>query len=273
MTFYIEKLQHFSLQATNILLAGFQRYFILFAIFFVIEFLFFYKKNKKRVDQYLLDFKYALIGLFYSPFLHFVLFSVFGIKSLNSQDNISSLESYEFFGQLFLILLIRDLLIYIRHRIFHSRTIWPFHSIHHSSEDLNWISTARFHPVESLIEIFLEIVLFASLVYFGFSLSIIALASLIIGFYNFLIHSNCNWTFGALGRIFVSPVLHRWHHSADKAAIDKNFAAMFSFIDIMFGTYYMPVDKQPELLGLPQSQTKVFPRKFIDQVFFPFRKK
>ena len=28
---------------------------------------------------------------------------------------------------------------------------WKYHAIHHSSEDVDWISAARFHPVNLLL--------------------------------------------------------------------------------------------------------------------------
>ena len=37
-----------------------------------------------------------------------------------------------------------------------------------------------------------------------------------------------------------SPAFHRWHHSSDPAARDKNYAQTFSIIDFVFGTAYFP---------------------------------
>jgi len=48
-------------------------------------------------------------------------------------------------GVLFLVL--SDFMLYWLHRMFHRGGFWKYHAIHHSSEDLDWISAARFHPV------------------------------------------------------------------------------------------------------------------------------
>ncbi len=40
-----------------------------------------------------------------------------------------------------------DLMMYWIHRAFHRPPLWKYHAVHHSSEDLDWISAARFHPV------------------------------------------------------------------------------------------------------------------------------
>ena len=38
-------------------------------------------------------------------------------------------------------------MLYWLHRLFHGGGFWKYHAIHHSSEELDWISAARFHPV------------------------------------------------------------------------------------------------------------------------------
>src|SRR5262249_448034 len=40
-----------------------------------------------------------------------------------------------------------DLMMYWMHRAFHRGALWKYHAVHHSSEELDWISAARFHPV------------------------------------------------------------------------------------------------------------------------------
>jgi hypothetical protein len=47
-------------------------------------------------------------------------------------------------GLLFLVL--SDFMLYWLHRLFHGGGFWKYHAIHHSSEELDWISAARFHP-------------------------------------------------------------------------------------------------------------------------------
>ena len=49
--------------------------------------------------------------------------------------------------QAVLFLVLSDFMLYWLHRMFHGGGFWKYHAIHHSSEDLDWISAARFHPV------------------------------------------------------------------------------------------------------------------------------
>src|SRR4029077_7657835 len=40
------------------------------------------------------------------------------------------------------------IILYCAQRWFHGRRMWKYHAVHHSSEELEWISAARFHPME-----------------------------------------------------------------------------------------------------------------------------
>jgi sterol desaturase/sphingolipid hydroxylase (fatty acid hydroxylase superfamily) len=37
------------------------------------------------------------------------------------------------------------------HRAFHGRRLWKFHSIHHSSVDVDWLSAVRLHPANDVL--------------------------------------------------------------------------------------------------------------------------
>src|SRR5437773_4405585 len=47
--------------------------------------------------------------------------------------------------QMIIFLVASDFLMYWIHRLFHGVTLWKYHAVHHSSEELDWISAARFH--------------------------------------------------------------------------------------------------------------------------------
>ena len=53
--------------------------------------------------------------------------------------------------QAVLFLVLADFMMYWLHRMFHGGGFWKYHAIHHSSEDVDWISAARFHPVNLLL--------------------------------------------------------------------------------------------------------------------------
>ena len=50
-------------------------------------------------------------------------------------------------AQMVVFLIGEDIVLYWTHRLFHGQRMWRYHAVHHSSEELEWISAARFHPV------------------------------------------------------------------------------------------------------------------------------
>ncbi len=166
-------------------------------------------------------------------------------------------------AQAAIILLALDFVQYWLHRLFHGHTLWPFHAVHHGAEVLDWSTTYRNHPVNFMIYVAGAL---AFIRLFGFSpaaFAIIAPFNLVIGP---LVHANLNWTFGPFRYVLVSPVYHRWHHSKDLMARDRNFAPTFPVWDLMFGTYYMPRGVLPDDYGV-----EGVPAHFVGQLVYPFR--
>lgn len=247
---------------------------IAFILFSLVERLYVFKPATKPWRATLLDLQYAFLSMLYPPFIYFVLSILFGFLAWQVHGYQNSEISWSLFVvQLVVVLFLRDGLIYLRHRIFHTRPVWAFHSIHHSSEEVNWLSAVRFHPAENMIESTGEILLFLGCEAVGVDLMVLSVAGVMIGFYNLFIHSNLRWTFGPLRYVFVSPVFHRWHHSDAPQAQDKNFAAMFSCIDLVLGTFYMPMHLAPETTGLSKEEKTVHPRTLAGQLMYPFKKR
>ncbi|HZV35879.1 MAG TPA: sterol desaturase family protein [Verrucomicrobiae bacterium] len=242
-----------------------------FIVFTILERLCSKRKPTKPWRETFLDLRYAVIGLFYEPFLSFLLAAVFGILSVRFTEpkDPPRPDALHFVAWLFAVLFVRDLFIYLRHRIFHLKSVWAFHSVHHSSEYLDWISAVRFHPGEMMIETAISILFFLACALMGVHSLVLAVASFLIAFYNLLIHSHLPWTFGPLRYLFVSPVFHHWHHSDSDSARDKNFAAMFSCIDLALGSFYMPKNVRPETFGLSKQEKRRYPRSFLGQLIYP----
>ncbi|WDJ84232.1 sterol desaturase family protein [Xanthomonas campestris] len=134
-------------------------------------------------------------------------------------------------------LIFSDFVAYFRHRFEHSKSMWPSHEMHHSDRDMVWISLYRFHPFNRVSSSLIDV---GVLLAIGFPWSIIVLNGIIRHCYGLLIHARINWTYGVLGRVFVSPSMHRWHHVRAGEGVGKNFATLFSVFDQIFGTYYVP---------------------------------
>jgi len=156
-----------------------------------------------------------------------------------------------------------DFIGYWTHRLFHRGRWWPFHAVHHSTEELDWLGSVRVHPVNDLVNQILQV---SPLLLLGFNPWVTLSTAPFLTFYAIFLHANVNWDLGPLRGIIASPVFHRWHHSKDQAAWDKNFAGLLPLWDRLFGTYYMPKGRWPENFGIHD----LMPGHLIGQMWVPF---
>ncbi|MBY0275692.1 sterol desaturase family protein [Candidatus Binatia bacterium] len=169
--------------------------------------------------------------------------------------------------QLVLLLLVADLFGYASHRWLHaSRRLWPIHAVHHSSTQVDWLSAGRVHPLNDVVT---RLAQSLPIVLIGFDATIVAAYVPVLIFYAVLVHANVDWTFGPLRHVLASPVFHRWHHAAEHDGLNRNFAGMFPFIDLAFGTFHMPRDRRPERYGIPEDDV---PPTMWGQLCYPFRR-
>lgn len=164
-----------------------------------------------------------------------------------------------------IVFFLSDIYLYWTHRLFHSRRMWKWHAIHHCSKTVNWLSTYRFHPVNIWLCFTLVNII---MLFIGFAPYSIGVMAFFNTAYSYMVHANLNWTFGPFRYVFASPVFHRWHHTTQKEGLDKNFAPTFPFLDIMWGTFYMPKGKLPEHYGIIGADV---PESFIGQLIWPFK--
>lgn len=160
---------------------------------------------------------------------------------------------------------VSDFVGYWRHRLMHCAVLWPVHAIHHSDTALNWLSLVRFHPINRLISVALSTIAFSAL---GFPPWAAFANALLRNWYGYFIHADLPWSYGpVVGRIFVSPVMHRWHHVRDVTLSGNNFATIFAFHDRVFGTWHCP-SKDVGDLGIDDYG---FPLSWAGQIVWPFR--
>lgn len=146
-------------------------------------------------------------------------------------------ESLGVYGTLLAAIFIGDFVGYWRHRLEHAWWLWPTHAIHHSDTEMTWLTLSRFHPINRLTTVAIDT---SALLILGFPAWAVVLNGLVRHYYGQLIHADLPWTYGKLRAVFVSPVMHRWHHVREIAGSGSNFATVFSVFDRAFGTYHMP---------------------------------
>jgi sterol desaturase/sphingolipid hydroxylase (fatty acid hydroxylase superfamily) len=139
----------------------------------------------------------------------------------------------------------------LRHRV---GFLWELHKVHHSATTLSPMTGGRVHPFEILViyglTLVFQLVAAFGLAALGFHLtsgfvfyeSIYAAYSVTHHFR----HSHFPISYGpAVEKIFVSPLMHQYHHSNDPNHLNKNFGFVFSFWDILFQSY-LPTDRRKE---------------------------
>jgi sterol desaturase/sphingolipid hydroxylase (fatty acid hydroxylase superfamily) len=177
------------------------------------------------------------------------------------------IQQLPFLIALVLTFVVTDMFQYWAHRIFHNHVyLWRFHSVHHSTQHMDWLAGSRTHFVDIF---FTRAMAFVPLYVLGFPPAVFNIYIVFIAIHAVLIHSNTRINFGFLKYIFATPQYHHWHHCEDPKHYGKNFATVFPFIDMIFGTYYLPGNVWPEGTGVHESQ---FPKGFIKQTIYPFTK-
>lgn len=172
-----------------------------------------------------------------------------------------------FIVELLIALVVTDLFQYWAHRFFHSHHyLWRFHSIHHSTENMDWLAGSRTHFIDIFVTRSMS---YIPLYVLGFSTLTFNVYIVFIAIHAVLIHANTNINFGFLKYIITTPQYHHWHHCQESEHYGNNFAVVFPFIDKLFGTYYLPGKEWPKGTGLIDAS---FPKGFVKQLIFPFTK-
>jgi sterol desaturase/sphingolipid hydroxylase (fatty acid hydroxylase superfamily) len=61
------------------------------------------------------------------------------------------LAALPFAAQAVFLLVVSDFMLYWIHRLFHGGGWWKYHAVHHAPEEVDWLSAARFHPVNLVL--------------------------------------------------------------------------------------------------------------------------
>ncbi|MDE2155216.1 MAG: sterol desaturase family protein [Xanthomonadaceae bacterium] len=131
-----------------------------------------------------------------------------------------------------------DLAIYAQHRLMHRiGALWRLHRVHHTDMALDVSSGVRFHPVEILLSMGIKI---AVVLLLGAAPLAVLAFEIVLSSFALLTHANVDLPV-ALDRrlrwIFVTPDMHRIHHSVVPAEHDSNFGFHVSWWDRLFGSY------------------------------------
>jgi len=175
---------------------------------------------------------------------------------------------WNLWAQLGLALVVGEFFMYWIHRLSHEYDLlWRFHALHHSAPRLYFLNAVRFHPVDIALSNFAPMV---PLLLLGADDRVIALFGLFSAVHGLFQHANLEIRLGPLNWIFSQAELHRWHHSKRLEESNTNFGQNLIVWDIVFGTRYLPADREPpRSIGL--SGLAAFPMDFLGQLLSPLR--
>lgn len=147
-------------------------------------------------------------------------------------------------------IIVMDFAIYWQHRLFHAtRWGWALHRLHHADTGLDVSTAVRFNPAEAIVSM-----LYKSALTLFLGLPLVAVlafeAWLAIG--SVIEHANLRLGARAdavLRRIWVTPAMHRVHHSAHGTDHNHNYGFALSIWDHLFGTHRRLASG--EQIGLP----------------------
>lgn len=115
--------------------------------------------------------------------------------------------------------------------------LWRVHRVHHSDTALDVSTTVRFHPLEFAIQVPLVI---GALLALGIHPAVVIAYEIFDAALNVFTHADVRLPRAldrALRVVFVTPEMHRVHHSAAQAETDSNYGATLSIWDRLFGTH------------------------------------
>jgi sterol desaturase/sphingolipid hydroxylase (fatty acid hydroxylase superfamily) len=81
------------------------------------------------------------------------------------------------------------------------------------------------------------------------------------------LHANVRWRWLPLHRIVITPEFHHWHHANEPDAINTNYSVFLPLWDTLFGTYFMPHDRRPQVYGVSEPM----PAGIAEQLRHPLR--
>ncbi len=160
------------------------------------------------------------------------------------------------------VLLLFDFVDYWTHRWMHNSLLWGVHAVHHSEQRMTWLTSSRVHIFETTV---MKLGYVALLGWIGFPVWALLAGNAAAYLHNRYVHCDLVWNHGPLARVIASPNWHRWHHSIEPSAYNRNYANIFSCIDVVFGTYHNPGRCRTDV-GLGEVPSP----GVINQMLYPF---
>jgi sterol desaturase/sphingolipid hydroxylase (fatty acid hydroxylase superfamily) len=120
--------------------------------------------------------------------------------------------------------------------------LWRVHHVHHSDPDFDLSTGARAHPIEVALTQGANL---AAVAILAAPVAAVLAAELFSCAQSFFSHANASlpaWVEEPLRWVFVTPDMHRIHHSEEVGEQGKNLGDIFPWWDRLFRTYQQTPD-------------------------------
>jgi sterol desaturase/sphingolipid hydroxylase (fatty acid hydroxylase superfamily) len=160
-----------------------------------------------------------------------------GFALQNSLGLLHLFEWHRLF-EFLLALVLLDMAIYWQHRLMHALPwLWRLHAVHHSDDDFDVSLALRFHPIEIALSMLYKL---GVILLLGAGAEAVMIFEILLALGALLTHTRLQFPTlieRRLSRIWITPSMHRVHHSIDHADQQKNFGTLLSCWDLIFGSY------------------------------------
>ena len=164
-----------------------------------------------------------------------------------------------------------DFFQYWAHRLVHTKSLFSLHRHHHDVE-LDAFASFRHSPIELVYAH--TLITIPTTIYFTVLIPEVGLQwqHLLVSFIVLIEHSNIRFGW-PLSYIFITPQMHRIHHSVKREQHDSNYGFALSIWDRIFGTYSTLKQRDIEeiIVGLEWQDHR--PTKLGWRLWLPFMRK
>ncbi len=217
---------------------------------------------KRKLDDNIVDGVSLVLQGIFIPFLQFVLIYFLFDRLIPQLRNSIVLPQWAGF---FINFVFIDFFYFLVHRKMHSESLWGFHLLHHSAEQMdvvvssrNTVWTSFFFPYLWLNSFFV----FALENKAGFVFAVSLTAMLDLWRHSYLCFNPKGVFYKVVSLFLLTPIHHAWHHSRSRSRV--NFGANLCLWDKAFGSYYHSEEFPSDLGFKVKSDLKT-------KLFFPLK--
>ena len=222
-----------------------------------IELLLPWRRKTFDVARWLRNASMAFYGTIILSLFPFLAAGAAALGAEASGVGLLNIVTVPFWVELVIAIIVFDFISFAEHRALHRwYFLWRAHRTHHSDTHIDATTSLRFHPFEAVFRACVEVVVVFSL---GLPVEGLLLSFAISAVANTFTHMNMVLPVKlerAMSWVFVTPYLHRLHHSTKIEHQYSNFGTIFTVWDRLAGCYRGSWHLTPdESFGLDENET------------------